>query len=239
MTSAITEVIRRSVQSSSSATISTAVGVVAVVLLLVLLIQQELMRAQGGPRATTGVKALDTAIAPLALTFVVVVILRFATTYRYPAPNEASRGSDNLYLVPPSDFHKAQPGGQGSQTPVHGSLQRLYDVLLNPNAVYFGRERARTSSAVAIVHVVSIATQPLSVRAVITGANRHDFVAHNDCGGALVKAYRGCTVTLTFIPRRSGPRHATLVVTDSLTGRAHTVPLNGQGTDDLAPAAEK
>src|SRR5438105_4312274 len=178
MTSAVTEVIRRSVQSSSSATVSTAVGIVAVVLLLVLLIQQELMRAQGGPRARTGVKALDTAIAPLVLTFTVIVVLRFATIYRHPAANLASRGSDNLYVV----LRRQAPTGRGRadrahQTPVPGSLQRPDDVLLDPNAVYFSRERVRTSSAVTIVHVVNIATQPLSVRAVITGANRHDFIA--------------------------------------------------------------
>jgi hypothetical protein len=56
---------------------ATPVHIFAILLLLVLLIQKELMRAQGGPRARVGVDALNIAIAPLLLSFVVIMILRF------------------------------------------------------------------------------------------------------------------------------------------------------------------
>jgi hypothetical protein len=56
---------------------ATQVHIIAILFLLVLLIQKELMRAQGGPRARVGVDALNIAIAPLLLSFVVIMILRF------------------------------------------------------------------------------------------------------------------------------------------------------------------
>ena len=56
---------------------ATLVHVIAILLLLVLLLQKELLRAQGGPRARVGVDALNIAIAPLLLSFVAIMILRF------------------------------------------------------------------------------------------------------------------------------------------------------------------
>ena len=57
---------------------ATSVHIIAILLLLVLLIQKELMRAQGGPRARVGVDALNIALGPLFLSFVVIMVLRFA-----------------------------------------------------------------------------------------------------------------------------------------------------------------
>ena len=57
---------------------ATPVHIIAILLLLVLLIQKELLRAQGGPRARVGGDALNIAIAPLLLSFVVIMVLRFA-----------------------------------------------------------------------------------------------------------------------------------------------------------------
>jgi hypothetical protein len=56
---------------------TTLVHIIAILLLLVLLIQKELMRAQSGPRARVGVDALNIAIGPLLLSFVVIMIVRF------------------------------------------------------------------------------------------------------------------------------------------------------------------
>jgi hypothetical protein len=60
---------------------TTLVHTIAILLLLVLLIQKELMRAHGGPRARVGVDALNIATAPLLLSFVVIMILRFAVIF--------------------------------------------------------------------------------------------------------------------------------------------------------------
>ena len=56
---------------------ATPVHIIAILLLLVLLMQKETMRAQGGPRARVGGDALNIAIAPLLLAFVVIMIVRF------------------------------------------------------------------------------------------------------------------------------------------------------------------
>ena len=61
---------------------ATLVHIIAILLLLVLLIQKELMRAQGGPRARVGVDALNIAIGPLLLAFVVIMIVRFMDILR-------------------------------------------------------------------------------------------------------------------------------------------------------------
>jgi hypothetical protein len=56
---------------------TTLVDIIAILLLLVLLIQKEILRAQGGPRARLGIDALNIAIGPLLLSFVVIMIVRF------------------------------------------------------------------------------------------------------------------------------------------------------------------
>ena len=61
---------------------ATPVQIIAILLLLVLLLQKELIRAQGGPRARVGVDALNIAIAPLLLAFVVIMIVRFMDILR-------------------------------------------------------------------------------------------------------------------------------------------------------------
>ena len=61
---------------------ATVVHIIAILLLLVLLIQKELMRAQGGPRARVGVDALNIALGPLMLSFVVITIVRFMDILR-------------------------------------------------------------------------------------------------------------------------------------------------------------
>ena len=76
MTSIVTEVTRTLILSSTYESLSTSLGSIAILLLFVLLVQKELMRAHGGPHSRRWMRALDIAIAPLLLTFGIIVIMR-------------------------------------------------------------------------------------------------------------------------------------------------------------------
>ena len=76
MTSTITKTTETFLRSHTYAAASTTVGIIVILLLTALLIEKELLRAYGGLRTNQGVALLNTVIAPLVLTLVVVVIQR-------------------------------------------------------------------------------------------------------------------------------------------------------------------
>ena len=76
MTLTVTEVTRLFILSNTYESLSTSLGAIVILLLIVLLIQKELIRARGGLHARKWMRALDIAIAPLLLAFLVIVILR-------------------------------------------------------------------------------------------------------------------------------------------------------------------
>ncbi len=76
MTSTVTEVTRTLILSSTYESLSTSLGAIAILLLFVLLVLKELMRARGGPHSRRWMRTLDIAIAPLLLTFGIIVIMR-------------------------------------------------------------------------------------------------------------------------------------------------------------------
>ncbi len=78
MTSTVTNAITSAITTLTYNTLSTTVGIIAIVLLIVLLVQRELVCAVGTARAAARVQALDIAIAPLLLAFVVIVTVRLA-----------------------------------------------------------------------------------------------------------------------------------------------------------------
>jgi hypothetical protein len=78
MTTTITKATSTFIQSSTSASVSTTVGLIAILLLVALMIEQELLRAYDGPRARMGIEIVKGLIVPLLLAFVVIVVLRFA-----------------------------------------------------------------------------------------------------------------------------------------------------------------
>jgi hypothetical protein len=77
MTTTVTEATKKFILSNSY-DVFTSVGIIAILLLVVLMIEQELLRAYGGPRARTGVQIANGFIIPLAFAFAVIVILRLA-----------------------------------------------------------------------------------------------------------------------------------------------------------------
>jgi hypothetical protein len=77
MTSIITELIRQTIRSPGAGTFATTSGILIVLLLIVLLVQKEFSRSLGGPRSPAWGQALNIAIVPLLLAFLVIVADRF------------------------------------------------------------------------------------------------------------------------------------------------------------------
>jgi hypothetical protein len=47
--------------------------------------------------------------------------------------------------------------------------------------------------------------------------------------GTTMRTYNGCTIRISFTPSRSGPCHASLVITDNAVDTPQIVPLSGYG----------
>jgi hypothetical protein len=103
---------------------------------------------------------------------------------------------------------------------------------VSPASLTFGSENIGTSSAAQNVTLSNSGTGPLSIATVaVSGTNAADFTSVNGCGASLAVG-ANCTISLTFTPKGSGSRAATLAVTDNtnnVTGSTQTVALSGTG----------
>lgn len=77
MTATVTRVTMQTVADNSAAALTNSIGLLVILLLLGLLILRELARAWGGPRSKDWIQALDVAVAPLCLAFVLIMLVRF------------------------------------------------------------------------------------------------------------------------------------------------------------------
>jgi hypothetical protein len=62
----------------------------------------------------------------------------------------------------------------------------------------------------------------------VTGTNATDFSQTNTCGTGLADG-ASCTITVTFKPAQSGPRTASVTITDNAAGSPQTISLSGTG----------
>jgi hypothetical protein len=81
MTSTVTQTTRHAFESMSYSHLTSTLGLVVVVLLIVLLLEGELIRAFRGGNGPS-LRTLQVAIAPLLLSFVVIVVTRFVLLIR-------------------------------------------------------------------------------------------------------------------------------------------------------------
>jgi uncharacterized protein (TIGR03437 family) len=113
--------------------------------------------------------------------------------------------------------------------PLSGTGSSEPAVALSPTSLTFGSVvylKTSTPQAVTLTNTGGAALNITSV--VITSANANDFTQTNDCGN-LVPAGETCTFTVTFTPHWTGPRTASLKITDSANGSPHMVSLTGTG----------
>lgn len=76
MSTTITELTTRTIESNSYDALSTTVGFVAVIVLVVVLVEHEMIAAHGSPELGIAARALLAFAVPLALSWALIVILR-------------------------------------------------------------------------------------------------------------------------------------------------------------------
>ena len=103
-------------------------------------------------------------------------------------------------------------------------------IELSPAKLAFGDHKVGTSSASQTVTVTNVGTATVTFGSpVITVAgDTADFPPTNGCGATL-GAGAACTIGVTFTPKATGARRATLEVNDNGGGSPQTVALSGTG----------
>ncbi len=113
-------------------------------------------------------------------------------------------------------------------------------VSISPAAFTFPGQLVGTASASSTISLNNIGNGTLAFQTSIGGTNSGDFSEADTCGG-VVNAGAICNLMITFMPKASGSRSATLILTDNNNGVANsqqTVALSGSGTDfALGPAS--
>ena len=103
-------------------------------------------------------------------------------------------------------------------------------VSLSPASLTFATQSVNTSSPPQTVTLTNAAGAPLHVWQVDfgRGGNPGDFTQTNNCVGTLA-AGANCTIKVSFTPTATGPRTATLLVSNDGGGSPQAVALTGTG----------
>jgi len=101
--------------------------------------------------------------------------------------------------------------------------------LLSAN-LDFGSQQVGTTSPPQVVTLTNYDPAAVNISRIrLTGSNAGAFAQSNTCGSS-VPAGGSCTISVTFAPKYSGPRTATLEVDDNGGASPQTVALSGNGT---------
>jgi uncharacterized repeat protein (TIGR01451 family) len=99
---------------------------------------------------------------------------------------------------------------------------------LSASVLTFGPQTIGTSSAPQPLTLSNGGSTGLAITHYLTGAFNGDFMIATTCGSSLGAAAT-CPVNVTFTPKGTGPRTATLLVTDAAADSPHLVNLIGTG----------
>ena len=103
-------------------------------------------------------------------------------------------------------------------------------LTLSPSSLSFGNQPDGTTSAAQLVNVTNTTAAPVTVNTVsLTGANPASFASTNTCGAPLA-VEASCTISVSFTPRSTGAKSASLSIASSAASTAAQVPLTGTGT---------
>jgi len=116
---------------------------------------------------------------------------------------------------------------------VPGSLLLNLPVIgIFPNALNFGTEKVGTKSSPLTITVGNPSGTPIAVKKpTISGADAGDFAESTTCPLAPATLAPGakCSIAVTFTPKASGAREASLKITDSAPGSPQLISLSGTG----------
>ena len=100
---------------------------------------------------------------------------------------------------------------------------------LSSTSLNFGNELVGTTSATNKVTFSNPSGPALTISSIaVTGTNATDFSQTNTCGTGLADG-ASCTITVTFKPAQSGPRTASVTITDNAAGSPQPIGLSGTG----------
>jgi hypothetical protein len=106
-------------------------------------------------------------------------------------------------------------------------------VSLSPTSLAFASQPVGTNSTVQTITVTNTGNAPLSITGLaVTGTNANDFTETDTCGSSVPTGAQ-CTIAMIFTPSASGPRTATLRITDNANSIPQTVSLSGTGAHDV------
>lgn len=102
-------------------------------------------------------------------------------------------------------------------------------VQLSPPSLTFGSQKVGTVSAPQQIQLTNTGTTALSITNIpVNGNDPKDFPETNTCPSSL-NAAASCTITVTFAPKKTGTRNASVNIADTGGGSPQTVPLTGTG----------
>jgi hypothetical protein len=127
----------------------------------------------------------------------------------------------------------------GSDLAVPDAYLGKVSIMLNlpvigifPNALDFGAEKVETKSNPLSITIGNPSGTPITVKKpTISGADASDFSQTTTCplSPATLAPGASCSVVVTFTPKATGARTATLKITDSVPGSPQLVVLGGMG----------
>ena len=100
---------------------------------------------------------------------------------------------------------------------------------LAPSSLTFTTHLVGAPSAAQTVTLTNNGTAPLSITSIVVGGtNSADFAETNTCGTS-VAANATCAISVTFTPKATGTRGASITITDNAPGSPQTFSLTGTG----------
>jgi hypothetical protein len=127
----------------------------------------------------------------------------------------------------------------GSDLAVANAYSNSVSLMLNlpvigifPNALNFGAEKVGVKSSPLSITIGNPSGTPITVKKpTISGANAKDFWQTTTCplSPAILAPGSNCSVVITFTPKTTGARDATLKITDSVPGSPQAISLGGTG----------
>jgi hypothetical protein len=127
----------------------------------------------------------------------------------------------------------------GSDLAIANGYSTSLSLLLNlpvigifPNALDFGKQNVGVKSGPLTVTIGNPSGTPISIKKpVITGANAGDFAETTTCPitPSTLAPGANCSFAVTFTPKATGARGATLSLKDSVPGSPQLISLGGTG----------
>ncbi len=145
--------------------------------------------------------------------------------------------TDSNGLATAPDLTSNANAGQFTVTATAGALTATFSltnvttpqISVNPSTLPFGNQNVNSTSSPQTITVSNASSGAVSITSIsITGANTADFSQSNTCGTS-IDAGSSCTISITFTPQASGPRSASLIVSDDAPDSPQTASLSGTG----------